>query len=258
MSHLLHEWHDHVSVITLNRVEKHNAFDDTLLHDLQKTLDEAIAHPDTKALILKAKGKHFSAGADAHWMQRMAHYSEEENVKDALVLARVMNTLYTSNKPTIAMVQGSAFGGGAGLVAACDIAIAAQSARFCFSEVKLGLVPAVISPYVVNAVGARVAKWLFMSAEMIDAERAKQLNLVHHCIDEDQLWEYTLTYAQKMTTLAPQAVSECKTLVDCVDGKPIDEALIEKTAAIIAKKRVSAEGQRGLRAFLNKETPNWN
>lgn len=258
MSHLLHELHDRVSVITLNRVEKHNAFDDALLNDLQTTLDEVIANPDIRAIILKANGKHFSAGADAGWMQKMAHYSEEENVQDALVLARLMHTLHKSSKPTIAMVHGSAFGGGAGLAAACDIAIAAHSARFCFSEVKLGLVPAVISPYVVKAVGARVAKWLFMSAEMIDAERAKQLNLVHHCINDDELWDYTLAYAQKMTALAPEAVSACKPLVDCVDGQPIDEALIAKTAAIIAKKRVSAEGQRGLRAFLNKETPNWN
>lgn len=258
MNDLLHEVHDRIAVITLNRVEKHNAFDDALLHDLQHILDKAIANPDIRAIILKANGKHFSAGADANWMQKMAGYSEAENLKDALVLARLMNTLHGANKPTLAMVQGSAFGGGAGLAAACDITIAAQSARFCFSEVKLGLVPAVISPYVVKAVGARVAKWLFMSAEIIDAERAKQLNLVHHCINDEQLWDYTLAYAKTLTGLAPQAVSACKTLVDSVDGKPIDEALIEKTAAIIAKKRVSAEGQRGLRAFLNKETPNWN
>ncbi|KTD61413.1 enoyl-CoA hydratase-related protein [Legionella spiritensis] len=258
MTDLLSEQQENIFIITLNRVAKHNAFDDQLLHDLKRTLDEAIQNPQIRAIILKANGKHFSAGADANWMQKMAQYSEEENLGDAMVLANVMYTLYRSTKPTIAMVHGAAFGGGAGLVAACDIAIAATSAKFCFSEVKLGLVPAVISPYVVRAIGERAARWLFTSAETFDAQRARELNLVHHCVSDEELWTYTQDYARQISRLAPVAVAECKTLVETVQGKPINEALIRETAAIIARKRTSAEGQRGLRAFLNKETPNWN
>lgn len=258
MSDLLSEQQNHVFIISLNRSSKHNAFDDRLLIALQQTLDDAIANPQIRAIILKANGRHFSAGADLAWMQRMAEYSEEENLKDALVLARLMYTLHQSPKPTIAMVQGSAFGGGAGLAAACDFAIAATSARFCFSEVKLGLVPAVISPYVVKAIGERTAKYLFMTAETFGAQQALKLGLVQHCVADEELEPFTLKLAEQMTRLAPQAVNDCKPLVNLVAGRVINEELLNETAAVIAKKRVSAEGQQGLRAFLNKETPNWS
>lgn len=258
MSDLLSELQDRIFAITLNRVNKHNAFDDHLLAALQQTLDEAIANAQVRVIILKANGKHFSAGADLGWMQRMAEFSEEENLNDALVLARVMYTLNQSPKPTIAMVQGAAFGGGAGLAAACDLAIASTAARFCFSEVKLGLIPAVISPYVVKAIGERATKHLFMTAETFDGEEAKRLQLVQHCVPEEELWPFTFNYAEQIAKLAPQAVSACKSLVDHVSGKAIDEAIMLRTAALIAKKRVSAEGQQGLHAFLNKEMPNWN
>lgn len=258
MSDLLSELHDRVFIITLNRVSKHNAFDDSLLAALQLTLNEAISNSQVRVILLKANGRHFSAGADISWMQRMAQFSEAENLRDAVVLARVMYTLNQSPKPTIAVVQGAAFGGGAGLAAACDITVAATTARFCFSEVKLGLIPAVISPYVVKAIGERAAKWLFMTAETFDAEQAKRLQLVQHCVAEEELWSFALNYAEQMTKLAPEAVKACKTLVEQVTGKPINEELLQQTAALIAKKRVSAEGQQGLHAFLNKETPNWN
>lgn len=258
MSDLLTELADRVYIISLNRIEKHNAFDDQLLAELQSTLDQAITNPQVRAIILRANGKHFSAGADLSWMQRMAAFSEEENVQDALVLAKVMHTLHHSPKPTLAVVQGAAFGGGAGLAAACDIALAATTARFCFSEVKLGLIPAVISPYVVKAIGERAAKHLFMTAEIFDAEKARNLQLVQHCVSEEKLDDFSLDYAQGITRLAPQAVSACKTLVDQVSNKPVDQQVLEQTALLIAKKRVSAEGQLGLKAFLNKETANWN
>lgn len=257
MSDLLSELHERVFIITLNRISKHNAFDDSLLAALQLTLDEAIINQQVRVIVLKANGRHFSAGADLNWMQRMAQFSEAENLNDAMVLARVMYTLNQSPKPTIAMVQGSAFGGGAGLVAACDIAIASTSARFCFSEVKLGLIPAVISPYVVQAIGERAAKHLFMTAETFDVQKAKELQLVQHCVADEELWSFTLNYAEQIAKLAPQAVRSCKTLVDQVAGQAIGEELMRQTAALIAKKRVSAEGQQGLHAFLNKETPNW-
>ena len=253
MSDVLSEVQDHVCLITLNRVNKHNAFDDILLADLQQMLDAAQDNPHVRVIILKANGRHFSAGADLTWMQRMAQFSEEENVADAKVLARVMYSLHKSPKPTIAMVQGAAMGGGAGLVAACDIAIAAHTAHFCFSEVKLGLIPAVISPYVIKAIGERATLSLFMSAETFDAKRALELQLIQYCVAEEELLSYTLTYANQIAQWAPQAVQAAKALVKKVSGLPIDEPLQQLTATLIAKQRVSPEGQQGLQAFLNKD-----
>ena len=183
----------------------------------------------------------------------MIHYTEAENIADALRLANVMYTLHKSPTPTLAMVQGSAFGGGAGLVAACDIAIAATTARFCFSEVKIGLIPAVISPYVIKAIGERAAKWLFMSAEVFDANQAKTLGLIHHCVEESELLPFTLRYAEQLCVCLPEAVTASKQLVDTVQGRPINEALLLETAKLIAEKRVSDEGQAGLHAFLTKQ-----
>ena len=258
MSDVLSDLQGSVLFITLNRVSKHNAFDNTLLTTLQSVLDNAAEDPKTRVIVLKANGRHFSAGADLAWMQRMADSSEADNKADALVLARVMFSLYQSQKPTIAMVHGAAYGGGAGLVAACDLAIAAHTARFCFSEVTLGLIPAVISPYVIKAIGERAATGLFMSAEPFDAKRAHELHLVHHCVAEDALLSFTTDYALKIAKNAPGAIRDAKALVREVAHLPIDATLQEITAAAIAKKRVSAEGQKGLQAFLNKETPNWN
>ncbi len=258
MTELLSELQGHVHLITLNRTQVHNAFDDRLLTDLQHLLDTVIADARVRVIVLKAHGKHFSAGADVAWMQRMAQFSEAENLADAQALARVMYTLHQCPKPTIAMVQGAAFGGGAGLVAACDIAIAAHTARFCFSEVKLGLIPAVISPYVIQAIGARAAAALFMSAEPFDAKRAYELHLVQHCVPEEELLTYTRQYAERMAQLAPLAVRASKALVRQVSGLPINEALQHLTATLIARQRTSVEGQQGLQAFLKKETPTWN
>lgn len=258
VSDLLYEIQDHLCLLTLNRVSKHNAFDTHLLLEMQTQLDTAISNPNVRVIVLKAQGKHFSAGADLAWMQKMAHFSKEENLKDAMVLGKLMYTLNQSPKPTLAMVQGYAFGGGAGLAAACDITIASTTARFCFSEVKLGLIPAVISPYVVKAIGERNAKALFMSAEIFDAAKALALNLVQHSIPEEHLLEFTLNYAQQISNNAPEAVRASKKLTAHVADKKIDEELVYYTASLIAQKRVSIEGQQGLNAFLNKETPNWN
>lgn len=258
MSDLLREMDDKVCLITLNRISKHNAFDDKLLNELQALLTDVIHSPHVRVIVLKANGQHFSAGADLEWMQRMSLYNEEENIADALVLAELMRTLYQSIKPTIAMVHGAAYGGGAGLTAACDMAIAASHARFCFSEVKLGLIPAVISPYVVRAIGERAAKALFMSAETFTAERARELGLVQHCVPEEQLHDFTLDYAHKIASLAPAAVGEAKQLVNAVAGKALSSELINYTAELIARKRVSEEGQYGLNAFIHKKSPNWN
>ncbi|PWY56420.1 gamma-carboxygeranoyl-CoA hydratase [Legionella qingyii] len=258
MSDLLYEIHEHLCLLTLNRVSKHNAFDNQLLGEMQRQLNAAIADSNVRVIILKANGKHFSAGADLGWMQNMARYTEEENLKDAMVLGNLMYTLNKSPKPTLAMVHGSAFGGGAGLAAACDITIASQSARFCFSEVKLGLIPAVISPYVVQAIGERSAKSLFMSAEIFDAAKALSLHLVQHCVAEEHLLEFTLNYAKQISNNAPEAVKASKQLASYVANKTINEELVYYTASLIAQKRVSTEGQQGLNAFLKKEKPNWS
>lgn len=258
MSDLLSEIHEHLCLLTLNRISKHNAFDNHLLTEIQNQLNLAIADSNIRVIVLKANGKHFSAGADLGWMQDMARFNEEENLKDAMILGNLMYTLNKSAKPTIAMVHGSAFGGGAGLAAACDSTIASQSARFCFSEVKLGLVPAVISPYVVQAIGERNAKSLFMSAEVFDAAKALSLNLVQHCVPEENLLEFTLNYAQQICSNAPEAVQVSKQLVTYVANKQIDKELVYYTASLIAQKRISPEGQLGLNAFLKKEVPNWN
>jgi methylglutaconyl-CoA hydratase len=258
MTELLVETQEHVHLITLNRVDRHNAFDDKLLADLQKEWDKAIGDPAIRVIVLKANGRNFSAGADLAWMQRMVQSSESENLADAMILARLMYTIHHCPKPSITMVQGAAYGGGAGLVAACDMAIAADTARFCFSEVKSGLIPAVISPYVIRAIGERAATWLFTSAETIDAKRALELQLVQHCIPEDGLLKYTLQYAHQITQWAPGAVRAAKALVRQVASQPVNETLQHLTATLIAKQRVSDEGQRGLQAFLRKETPKWD
>ena len=252
MPDLLSEQQDSTFIITFNRIKKHNAFDVQFLKDLQDLLIRAIASPEVAVLLIKANGPHFSAGADLNWMQAMVDFSEAENIADALVLAELMHTIHACPKPTIAMVQGAAIGGGAGLVAACDIAIAAHNARFCFSEVRLGLIPAVISPYVIKAIGPRAAKCLFMSAESFDVAEAKILGLVHHCVENEALLSFSLSYARKLGALPQEAVLQSKQLVDLVSEKPITKALLLETATLIAKKRVSAEGQQGLRDFLSK------
>lgn len=258
MSDLIYEVQDKIALLTLNRTSKHNAFHSELLSDLSKRLDDAVADERVRVILLKANGKHFSAGADLEWMQSMAAFTEKQNLQDSLILGNLMYQLHHSPKPTIAMIHGAAYAGGAGLTAACDIAIAADSARFCFSEAKLGLIPAVISPYVVKAVGERIAKMLFMTAEVFDANRAHDIHLIQHCVPEENLLEFTMNYAKQLVQNAPEAVKDSKKLAEYVANKIIDAELVHYTASLIAQKRVSEEGQEGLNAFLNKQTPNWN
>ena len=258
MSDLLVEKTEQCTSLILNRTDKHNAFDDSLIASLVEALEQAIGDDQTRAIVLRANGKSFSAGADLNWMQCMVEYSEEQNYQDSMALARLMHLLHTSPKPTVAMVQGAAFGGGVGLVAACDIAIASQDALFCLSEVKLGLLPAVISPYVISAIGKRQASRYFLTAERFDAEQALNMGLVHHLTSHDELQASTEQLIHKIINNAPQAVKQSKELIHFVANQSIDEALIHHTAEVIAKKRVSQEGQTGLKAFLNKQKPNWN
>lgn len=254
MQPLLTASQEHVYTITLNRVDKHNAFNAALLDDLYQALNSAVCDPEVRIILLQANGRHFSAGADLAWMQQMITLSEDENRTDAARFAHILNTLYQCPKPTIALVHGANYGGGIGLMAACDIAVAADNARFCFSEVSLGLVPAVISPYVIRAIGERSAMALFLSAEIFDAQRAHALHLVHDVVAQDQLATYGSEYAQRLAMLPPHAMQQAKSLVRHVGQQPIDAHLLDYTAQKIAELRVLPEAQQAFKQFF-KRTP---
>jgi methylglutaconyl-CoA hydratase len=253
MTHLTQTLTDHISWISLNCPEKNNAFDERLIQALTEALHQAIENENVRVIVLKGEGKHFSAGADLNWMLRLAQASLEENEKDALKLAKLLQVLYTCPKPTIAQIQGCAYGGGVGLVAACDISIAAETAKFCFSEVKLGLIPAVISPYVIEAIGARTAKRLFMTGETFTAEEALKFNLIHQLVNPSELDACVQQAALHLTTLPVEAVQACKSLVQTVSHQPIDAQLMTLTAQLIAKKRQSPEAQTHMETFLTSQ-----
>ena len=257
MSHVQLSIENAIARVTLNRPEVHNAFNEEVISNLIECFEKVDNDQSVRVMILQSEGKSFSAGADLNWMKKMAGYSEAENLADAKQLARMLSTLYNLSKPTIAKVQGSAFGGAVGLVACCDIAIASRLSKFCLSEVKLGLIPATISPYVVQALGPRHAKRLFMTAEVISARRARRLGLVSESVSEDSLEQEVNNIALALIKNGPKAVTLSKQLVDEVAFKPIDDALIEATSQQIAAVRVSEEGQEGLSAFLDKRPANW-
>lgn len=247
-----------IATITLNRPELHNAFDDQLIQQLTIELETIDKDPNIRVVILAANGKSFCAGADLNWMKKMANYSHEENLQDSLALAHLMKTLNTLNKPTIALVQGPACGGGVGLIACCDIAIASLKASFCLSEVKIGLAPATISPYLIAAIGERAARRYFLTAEQFDAEEASRLGLIHQTVSSpDELQNAGEQIAQKLLNNSPEAVAVTKKLIADVAKKPLDEDLMQLTAKLIADIRVSKAGQAGIKAFLEKHKPYW-
>jgi methylglutaconyl-CoA hydratase len=245
--------------IALDRPRTHNAFDDELIGELTAELDMLARDAALRAVVLTGAGASFSAGADANWMKRMAAASEAENIADSERLAALMRTLNFLPQPTIARVNGAAIGGGVGLVACCDIAIAADTAKFALSEVRLGLVPAVISPYVVAAIGARQARRLFVNAETIDAHEALRIGLVHRVVAADRLDEAVAGELDRLAKGAPQAQREAKQLALRAAGMTRESAQRgdSENAALIARLRVGAEGQAGLSAFLNKQPPAW-
>jgi methylglutaconyl-CoA hydratase len=208
--------------------------------------------------VLSSTGKSFCAGADLTWMKRAAGYSQEENLRDANRLAELMSTLNEFSKPTIARVQGPAYGGGVGLIAACDIAVGTYDAVFSLSEVKLGIVPAVISPYVLAAIGERYSRRYMLTAERFSAAEAYRIGLLHELVPgEEQLDEAIAEILDSLLANGPQAQAECKTLIRIVAGQPIDEETIAETAQRITRVRASPEGREGLAAFLDKRQPNW-
>ncbi|MCH6565167.1 MAG: enoyl-CoA hydratase/isomerase family protein [Proteobacteria bacterium] len=247
-----------VATLTLNRPEKHNAFDDRMITDLLQALDNIGKDKSVRVLVLRAAGKSFCAGADLDWMRRMADYDFAQNLADARRLAQLMYRLNRLHKPVIARVQGASYGGGVGLIACCDIAIASDNAIFSLSEVRLGLIPSVISPYLIAAIGSRAARRYFLSGERFDAARALQLSLVHEVVEPESLDARLEQCIDALLNSGPSAQAAAKELIEQVQGRAIDESLIEETARRIAEVRASDEAREGLTAFLEKRKPDWN
>jgi methylglutaconyl-CoA hydratase len=258
MSHpLLNLREGAVARLRLNRPELHNAFDAMLIAALTGAL-EAVARDDSvRVVVLEGEGPSFSAGADLNWMRGMASASEAGNRDDALALARLMRTLDELPKPTIASVHGAAFGGGVGLVACCDIAIGTPDAKFGLTESRLGLLPAVISPYVIGAIGARQARRWFATAEIFDAAEAQRIGLLHDVVNSTALDTAVQRQIDLLLKAGPYAAAQAKALVRRVAAQTDRDVLDADNAALIARLRVSAEGQEGLGAFLDKRKPGW-
>ena len=259
MNSLQQHQRDDVAYLTLDRPQVHNAFDDTLISGLTEALRRIDADAGTRAVVLSGSGSTFSAGADLNWMRAMASAGESENHADALRLATLMRTLDELGKPTLARVNGSAYGGGVGLIACCDIAIGVPEAKFALSEVKLGLVPAVISPYVTAAIGARQARRFFLSGEIFDAAEAQRIGLLHAVVRAD---EFDAAIERQLHWLGkggPRAQAEAKALLrrGAGDVARARDAIDHDNAALIARLRVSPEGQEGLQAFIDKRPPRW-
>ncbi len=246
-----------VARITLDNPDKRNAFDDRIIASLTEAFETVGSDDSVRVVVLQASGNHFSAGADLNWMRGMGKLDARQNQDDALRLARLMQGIDQCPKPVIARVQGAAFGGALGLICAADMAVAADNARFCLSEVKLGIIPAVISPYVVRALGPRQANRYFMTAEVIPAQRAMQLGIAHEVVPEAQLDETVDQLVSALLSGGPQAQIEARNLIERVSTGAIDQAMLNDTAERIARLRTGSEGQEGLSAFLEKRTPNW-
>jgi methylglutaconyl-CoA hydratase len=257
MKHLELKYEAGIATVTLNRPEVRNAFNDEVIAELTATIAEYESRAEVRCIVLAGNGPAFCAGADLNWMKRMATYTYDENLADARALAQMLRVLYRCEKPTIARVQGDTYAGGMGLVAACDIAVAVDTANFCLSEVKLGLIPATISPYVIRAMGPRAAHRWFLTAERFDAAEAHRIGFVHEVVKADELDAKVNEIAQALVVAGPAAVKACKALVQDVAGEEIDHALIERTVKGIADIRVSDEGREGIQSFLGKRKPSW-
>lgn len=248
---------NHVATITLTRPELRNAFHETTIAELTQAFASVAQMDDVRAVVLAAQGPAFCAGADLNWMKKMAGYSHAENHEDAMALAQMLRTIYLCPQPVIARVQGDCYAGGMGLIAACDIVLASEQANFCLSEVKLGLIPATISPYVIKAMGEQAARRYFVTAERFDAMQAQRIGLAHEVVPVEALDQKLAQLLKSVTGNSPHAVREAKRLVREVAGVPVTDALLQDTASRIAAIRASSEGREGVASFLDKRKPAW-
>lgn len=246
-----------VATLWMNRPDLHNAFDETLIAELTAACVALNEDNDVRIVILAGRGKSFSAGADLNWMKRAANNGLDDNLNDARALALMLRTLAEMKKPTIARIQGAALGGGMGLAAACDIAVASTKAVFATSEVKFGIIPSAISPYVLRAIGARQAYRYFQSAERIDAHRALDIGLVHETVEPEQLDTKISEIVDSLLQGGPLSQAAAKDLIRTVNGRPINDTLVDDTAHRIAHLRATPEAREGIAAFLDKRQPSW-
>jgi len=254
---ILYEIENNVAHVTLNRPDVHNAFNDTMIKELSTVFDDIAENPDIRVVVVTGEGKSFCAGADLNWMRRVKDYSYEDNLKESLELAQMLYKIYASPKPTIARVNGAAIGGGTGLVAVCDIAIGATKAKFSFSEVKLGLIPACISPYVLKKCGEGRCREFFLTGERLNAEKACNAGLLNAVVPLEELDAAVDGLVKQLISSGPEAITKCKELLRKVAEMPFDKAK-EYTAEVIAQLRISDEGQEGMAAFLEKRRPRWS
>lgn len=248
---------DKVATVTLNRPDLRNAFNEGAIAELARVFDELGRNDAVRAIVLAANGPSFCAGADLNWMKKMAGYSHDENEADAMRLAEMLRTIYLCPKPTVARVQGDCYAGGMGLVAACDIVVASEAAGFCLSEVKLGLIPATISPYVIKAMGEQAARRYFLTAERFDAAEAQRIGVAHAVVAPEALDATVAGIVKALVNNSPHAVRQAKTLVREIVGQSVDDALLLDTAGRIAAIRASTEGREGVASFLEKRKPTW-
>lgn len=246
-----------IATLWMNRPTVHNAFDATLVAELAAACLGLDADPAIRVVILAGRGRSFSAGADLQWMQRAAARDTDANLAEARALARMLRSLAEMKKPTVARIQGAALGGGTGLAAGCDIAVASADAVFATSEVRLGIIPATISPYVLRAIGARQALRYFQTGERIDAARAREIGLVHEVVAPEELDAKVAEIAATLLLGGPQAQAAAKELIRAVDHQPVNDNLLEDTAHRIAHLRAAPEGREGVAAFLEKRLPAW-
>ncbi|WP_339672330.1 enoyl-CoA hydratase/isomerase family protein [Dasania marina] len=247
-----------IATVTLNRPEKNNAFDDEIIAQLTAAFKQVDSDPQVRAMVLASTGKNFSAGGDLAWMKRMASFSYEQNLQDARGLAEMLKTLNFMSKPTIARIQGAAYGGAVGLACCCDIVVASSDTRFCLSEVKIGLIPATIAPYVIAAIGERACRRYCISAEVINAQLALQLGIASEVVAESELDNCIKNISNNLLSNGPSAMAAAKQLIFALGQQPIGDGVIEKTCEVIAQRRACPEGQEGLTAFLEKRKAEWN
>lgn len=256
-NYLLIEIKNRVATVWLNRPELHNAFNEVMISEIIDAFEKIHKVVDLRAIVLRGKGKSFCAGADLNWMRQVAHYTEEQNYRESLNLARCFMAIYNCNLPTIAIIHGSAFGGANGLFAACDFAFADIDSVFSFSEVRIGIIPAVISPYVIRRTGEYNARELMLTGKRINGVEAERLNLINRSLRSDELEKLLSETLEQIMLSGPVAVRECKSLFSCISRIDTQEELMNYTAGVIAGLRASDEGQEGISAFLNKRKPNW-